>query len=437
MEWNHPNPTPFMKEATPVNNSIAYKLTQVPANALRVGIDPHKHDHAAVISDAQTHVLAKFKVKNLRPGFEHLLAHCDQVSRERGGVDYIFAIEAGAHYWRTLAQFLDDKGKPYHLINPFTLKRQRDGNDLMRRKNDYRDAQMAAELLGQGRYTWTTPAQGIYAELREAFHLQQSLVADAARLKQQLISALDCLFPEFQTVFKSVACETALALLNTCPSPVEIASMTVEDLIARLRLMFPGQRLAIKKIRTVHSLAQTTVGLRNGAESLSMTVHSLADRLCYMMTQLQQAEDHVAEILHNCPESSYLLSIIGLGPINSAGLLAHIGDISHFSSVKQLSKLAGIVPTEDNSAGHATGAAHISKKGRPNFRLVLYRSVLGLLRHNPVFKQYVTGLTGRAAQNNPLKKKEAMVAAMNKLLRTVYALLTKRQMFRLTAGQAA
>lgn len=420
-----------------MNNSTAYKLAQLPADVLRVGIDPHKHEHVAVIADAQAHVLTKFKVKSIRPGFEELLAHCDQVSQQRGGLDYVFAIEAGAHYWRNLAQFLDEKGKRYHIINPFTLKRQRDGDDLMRRKNDYRDAQMAADLLGQGRYTWTTLPQGIYADLREAVHLQQSLVADAARLKQQLITALDGLFPEFQAVFKSVDCETALALLSTCPSPAEVATLTVEDLIARLRLIFGAQRLAIKKIRAVHGLAQTTVGLRASAESLSMTVQSLADRLCYTMAQLQQAEDHVAEIFHRCSESRYLLSIPGLGLINSAGLLAHIGDISKFSSVKQLPKLAGIIPTEDSSAGHATGDAHISKKGRPNFRLVLYRSVLGLLRHNPVFKQYVTGLTGRAAHNNPLKKKEAMVAAMNKLLRTVYALLTKRQMFCLTDGHAA
>ena len=420
-----------------MNNSTAYKLAQLPVNALRVGIDPHKHEHVAVIADAQAHVLAKFKVKSIRPGFEQLLAHCDQVSQQRGGLDYVFAIEAGAHYWRNLAQFLDEKGKRYHIINPFTLKRQRDGDDLMRRKNDYRDAQMAADLLGQGRYTWTTLPQGIYAELSEAFRLQQGLVADAARLKQQVITALDGLFPEFQMVFKGIDCETALAILTTHPSPVEIASMTVEELIASLRSIFGAQRLAIKKIRALHGLAQTTVGLRAAAEALSMTVQSLAGRLCYTKTQLQQAEDHVAEIFQNCPESRYLLSITGLGLINSAGLLAHIGDISRFSSVKQLPKLAGIVPTENNSAGHTTGETHISKKGRPNFRLVLYRSVLGLLRHNQMFKEYTTRLTERPAHDNPLKKKEAIIAAMNKLLRTVYALLTKHQMFCPTDGHTA
>jgi len=412
-----------------VHNSTAYKMAQLPPNVLRVGIDPHKHDHAAVIMTAQAQVLAKFKVQNLRPGFESLLARCDQVSQQHGGLSYVFAIEAGAHYWRNLAQFLTDKGKDYHIINPFTLKRQRDGDDLVRRKNDYRDAQMAADLLGQGRYTWTTLPQGRYAELRAAFLWQQRLVADGARLKQELICALDGLFPEFQTVFKSVDGETALALLSIYPDPAQLAATPVADIIARLRTIFGGQRLSWGKIRAVHALAQTTVGLRDSAPSLSLVVQSLVNRLYDLMSERQQAEDHLMEILQRCPESRYLLSIHGLGAINAAGLLAHIGDISHFSSVKQLPKLAGIIPTEDSSAGHTVGAPHISKKGRPNFRLVLYRSALGLLRHNDVFKQYVTRLTERGAHSHPLKKKEAIVAAMNKLLRIVYAMLTKQEMF--------
>ena len=64
----------------------------------------------------------------------------------------IFAIETGGHYWRNLAYFLDEQGIPFRLINPFTLKRIRDGKDINHSKNDFRDAEMAAEPLRNGAF---------------------------------------------------------------------------------------------------------------------------------------------------------------------------------------------------------------------------------------------------------------------------------------------
>ena len=58
----------------------------------------------------------------------------------------MFAIETGGHYWRNLAYFLDGRGIPFRFINQYTLKRRLEGKDLNRRKNDYRDSEVAAQL---------------------------------------------------------------------------------------------------------------------------------------------------------------------------------------------------------------------------------------------------------------------------------------------------
>jgi transposase len=166
-------------------------------------------------------------------------------------------------------------------------------------------------------------------------------------------------------------------------------------------------------------------------------VQLLADRLAFLHAQRQLAHAQLLEIFDQHTESRYLLSIPGLGATNAAGLLAHIGDIRRYSSVKQLPKLAGIVPTENSSAQHTARCTPMSKKGRPDFRLVLYRAVLGLLRHNQTIQDYVRRLTQRPAAAHPLQKGEAVGAAMTKLLHIIYALLTKQQLFdpqRATAG---
>lgn len=57
-----------------------------------------------------------------------------------GSRGVIFAIETGGHYCN-LAYFLDERGILFRFINQFTLKRRREGKDLNRRKNDYRDSE--------------------------------------------------------------------------------------------------------------------------------------------------------------------------------------------------------------------------------------------------------------------------------------------------------
>lgn len=418
-----------------MDNSIPYKVAQLPANALMVGIDPHKLKHAVVVTDRIGRVLTRFMVTNDRSGFEILLAQCADLCLRSGAATCAFGVEAGAHFWRNVAYFLDEHKQVFYLINPFTLKRQRDGNDLMRRKNDYRDAEMAAQLLREGKYTWTTLPYGSYADLKAAHGLHQQLVFQAAQVKQQLIAALDGLFPEFMTVFKSVDGQTALTVLTTCPNPATIAAMSAEELVERISRFLGDHRLAVRKVQMLHKVASRTAGVRAGADAQAVGVQLMADRLAFIQMQRDLAEEHLLDIFLQHKESQYLLSIPGLGAVNAAGILAHIGDIQAYSSIKQLPKLAGIVPTENSSAGHSASRTPMSKKGRPNFRLILYRAVIGLLRHNETIKQYVTRLTERSVAAHPLKKMEAVGAGMNKLLRIVYALLTKRQMF--DAAQAA
>ncbi|MBA7694399.1 hypothetical protein ES703_103008 [subsurface metagenome] len=120
----------------------------------------------AITQDFTTRV--KFKFDNTREGLETMLHRARREMVASGCRGVIFAIETGGHYWRNLAYFLDERGIPFRFINQFTLKRRREGKDLSRRKNDYRDSEVAAQLLCTGEFTDTKLQHGIYAELRAA-----------------------------------------------------------------------------------------------------------------------------------------------------------------------------------------------------------------------------------------------------------------------------
>jgi transposase len=413
-----------------MNNNTSYKQAQLPPNGLCVGIDPHKKQHTVSVRSGDGRVLAQFQIRNGRSGFENLLARTETLRQQQGATTLLFAIEPGGHYWRTLDAYLQARHYAVYQINPFTLKRQREGDDLNQRKNDYRDAAKAAELLQQGKYTWTQPPQGHYAELRRTYELYQQVRTEYARTKMQLTTLVDQLFPEFQSVFKQLDGQSALTVLAWNAQPAQLAAQDVTVWLATLRSAHrqAGRRgFQAQKLCRLHAQALTSVGLTAGACGLNAQVQLVVMRLSLLQRQRQTAERLVRESLDRCAEKKFLTSLVGLGELNAAGLLAHIGDVQRFSNVKQLTKLAGIQPIEERSAATVRGHTPMSKKGRSGLRHIAFQAVIGLLRHNAVFQLYVQRLHTRAFR--PLHKRAAVGAAMNKLLRIVYTLLKRQEYF--------
>jgi len=254
-----------------MKNSVARKLRQVPAGYLVVGVDSHKKRHAAVamLQDFTTNRRAKFN--NSREGFGEMLEWARAEMVRTGCRGIIFAIETGGQYWRNLAYFLDEKGVPFRLINQFTLKRRREGKDLNRRKNDFRDAQVAAELLCTGEFTETKLPQGVYAELRGSYSAYRRMVKERSRITNLLRGLLDNLFPEFTEVFKNPCGKTAMTVLSICPVPSVIAAMAQDKFVEMVRAGHQG-RLMTRKLCALHYAAQTSVGVKSGAGSVALGV---------------------------------------------------------------------------------------------------------------------------------------------------------------------
>ena len=72
----------------------------------------------------------------------------------------------------------------------------------------------------------------------------------------------------------------------------------------------------------------------------------------------------------------------------------------------------------------------MSKKGRPRLRYSAWSAVIPLFRHNPDFRAWAKRLRERPAHANPLNGKEVVGAALNRLLRLIYALVRKQEFYR-------
>ena len=124
--------------------------------------------------------------------------------------------------------------------------------------------------------------------------------------------------------------------------------------------------------------------------------------------------------------SRNLLSIPGVGVVTAARFLGEVGDISRFDSPEQIIKLAGL-NLKTNSSGQRKGKTTITKRGRSELRSLLYQSALVMVcRNEQMSKSYHYY---RTRSSNPLKSKQALVVIMKKLVRIIYALITKDELY--------
>jgi len=302
-----------------MKNTAARKRKQIPEGYLVVGVDPHKKGHAAVAITQDFATQAKFKFDNTSEGLEMMLdrARVEMVKSCCRGV--MFAIETGGHYWRNIAYYLDERGIPFRFINQYILKRRREGKDINRRKNDYRDSEVAAQLLCTGEFVESVIPQGVYAELRTSHNAYQRLVKERTRITNLVKGLLDALFPEFTCVFKDPGGLTAMSVLSTCPIPGVIAAMTEDEFVAAMEARHKGRRLMRKKLRVLHYLAARSIGIYAGACSVSFEIGFLVDKLELIRQHICIMEGTLVRLVDETEEGKYLLSIRGLNYIAVAG----------------------------------------------------------------------------------------------------------------------
>ena len=61
-------------------------------------------------------------------------------------------MEPTNYFWKLLASYLSEHALAYRLIKPYTVRKHREGNQIDRSKDDYRDAFTIADILRSGHY---------------------------------------------------------------------------------------------------------------------------------------------------------------------------------------------------------------------------------------------------------------------------------------------
>ena len=399
------------------------KIKQIKNETLIIGVDVASEIHYARAFDHRGVELGTtLKFSNDASGFQQLFVWVEEIRNRQKKEMIIVGMEPTGHYWFPLAGYLKEKHIKFVLVNPFHVKRSKELDDNNPTKNDRKDPKTIAQLVKDGRYSEPYIPEGLYGEIRVAMESRWQIVKQLNGIRNRVQRWLSIYFPEFKEVFASWEGKAALMILEAMPTPQEVVHQGV-DAIEVLWRREKIRAMGSKRAKALLEAAQQSSGVKEGLEAAKNEIRFLLETYKLYQKQYDRTMDMVAKVIEQIPGVTEVMKIPGIGVVTIAGFLAEIGDINRFSHPEQIQKLAGLNIAE-TSSGKYKGQSRISKRGRKRLRSVLFQVILPIVANNAEFRELHTYYTHRS--QNPLKRKQSLVALSCKLIRIFFVLLKKR-----------
>jgi len=257
-----------------------------------VGIDIAKLNHfASVISSDGEVLIQPFKFKNDGDGFSLLVSRLESFEPD----SIIIGLESTAHYGDNLVRYLVAEGFHVCVINPIQTSTMRK-NNIRKTKTDTVDTFVIAKtLMMQKTHRFVTFYDLDLMDLKQLGRFRMKLIKQRTRLKIQLTSYVDQVFPELQYFFKSgLHQKSVYALLKEAPTPDRIASMHMTHLAHLLEVASHGH-FKKEQAKELRALAQKSVGASDSAVSIQIT--QAIEQIELLDSQLERIEAEMKEIM--------------------------------------------------------------------------------------------------------------------------------------------
>ena len=418
----------------------------LPRDGVVIGIDLAEDKQAIAVVDHDVRVLARktVRVKAFRLG--EALDWAVGAARARGHAQVAVACEPTGPRWLQVQRLCAERGLPLVCIQPLVSHIAREQQDFTAHKTDESDCVMIARLAAELHCYLPEELEETWAHLRHLGRRRAQLITAATASVQRIRDFLSVAWPTVtETCAYPLESTTWLAALQVVTArcggqPGRLAEMGQEAFTALVRGAqrdWGGQK-AWGPIcaRVFAALTDTEGAVTWSRRGLLRRVTDELGDLKRTRAQLRQAEADMVAVLDELGLSR-LADIPGLTAVGAAAILAETGDPHRYDSSSSLVKHAGMSPS-DNASGAFSGQAHISRRGRPGLRLVVWRAVWPMLQYNPVMAAKYQAMTraadaaaagagprqGTAAQAAArARRAKARVACAASLLRWIYCLV--------------
>lgn len=386
-----------------------------------VGIDIAKLNHfaSAISSDGEI-LMEPFKFTNDGDGFCLLESNLASICDDKDSI--IIGLESTAHYGDNLVRYLVASFYKVCVLNPIKTSTMRK-NNIRKTKTDKVDTYIIAKtLMLQESLRFVTFYDLDLMDLKQLGRFRQKTIKQRTRLKIQLTSYIDQVFPELQYFFKSgLHQKSVYALLKEAPTPKAIASMHMTHLANLLKVNSHGH-FTKEQAKELRVLAQKSVGASDSALSIQIT-HTIS-QIELLDSQLEQVEAEMTDIMKF--NDSVIMTIPGIGYINGGMILGEIGDVHRFSNPNKLLAFAGLDPSVYQSGNFQARRTKMSKRGSRVLRYALINAAHNVVKNNATFKTYYDKkmAEGRSHYN-------ALGHCAGKLVRIIWKMMTDNVEFNL------
>ena len=401
---------------------------------LYVGIDVSSKSNVVYLMLPNGDKHSNFSIANSHEGSTQLVKRILSALTSNSLDTVLIGLESTSVYGDNLVYFLREDATllPFNrkifVLNPKQVKKFHDSyNDLP--KNDYVDSFVIADCLRFGRINKEVYMGDYrYKALQNLTRARYFAVQNLTKEKQRFINVL---FKKYSTmtqekVFSNTFSATALAVYNEFDSAEALANMDLHELtdfiIEKGKNRFPNPDEVAKAIqkaaRSSYRLPKTVNDSVNQVLSISITSMKALES---QIKEFDKAINAQMELLPNV-----LISIPGIGPVLSAGIMAEIGDINRFENQAKLAKYAGLAWRQHQSGNFEAETTRLINSGNRFLKYYLYEAAFSLVRCD---KEYSDFYHLKYKEVNRCKHKRALALTARKLVRLVFHLLKDNRLY--------
>ena len=400
---------------------------------LFVGIDVGKRNNVIRLMDGGGDTLSLFSVANNADGAAKLHEKLRYTLLHNDYSELAVGMESTSVYADHLAAFLRNDEflrkwgcKVYVLNARLTANFKKSYVELP--KTDNIDTLIIADYLRFNRLPKSIALDEKYLALRNLTRARFQLAQNLSREKTRFVETLFQKFSSLDSakVFSNTFGATSLAVICEFLTVDDIVNMPINDLAGFVNNKGKG------KFADPEAVAKALQAAARSSYRVSKTVNdSLNQLLAIRLIGIRAIEDQI-KILDKAIESSMgafqnvLISIPGIGPVYSAGIIAEIGDISRFDGQAALSKYAGLAWSKRQSGGFEAANTKMYTTGNRYLKYYLLEATNKVRLHDTEFDRYYR-LKYREVPKHQHKRSLALTA--KKLVRLVYSLLSNNRLY--------
>jgi transposase len=384
-------------------------------HSLFVGIDVSKDSFSVCGIDGKEDVVFSLAAAMDRNGFSELIKIISSQSEDSAHV--VVAMESTGSYHMNLFSFLTSQGICTIVVNPLLIKNF-SKLSLRKTKTDKKDAHTIARFLFAQRGSLDRFFIRQHKDLKDIAREREFILKLIGSEKNDIRRMLKNTFPELERIC-DVFGEVMLLFLRKYPSAQLIRDTDPECIIQAFQHKDKRLRISKPKDEIINAARNSIASPHPAIERL---LPGKIDTLLFLNNKLDEVTNTLVQWCESVMKDDLkiLTSMNGVNTKTAAPFLAEMGDYRNYKTYKNFIAFSGLDPSIHES-GTFTGMSKLSKRGNRHLRRIIYLMTFCVVRIKGPLKTYFL-----KRRNEGLPFKKALFATAHKLIRTIFAMLTKR-----------